>query len=135
MPFDHEKLDAYHVAIDLVAIANRTVSEMPRGHSYLADQYRRAATSVPLNIAEGAGEYALREKARFYRIARRSATECAAIIDVCRKLELTPVEHLDIGRELLLRLVAMLIKMARKCEQLSGTGTGTGTHTGTGKRA
>jgi len=41
--------------------------------------YQRAATSVPLNIAEGAGEYSGAEKSRFYRIAKRSATECAGI--------------------------------------------------------
>ena len=77
-----------------------------------------------------AGEYAPKDKARFYRIARRSATECAALLDVCRKLDLVPVDQLDIGRDLLLRLVAMLIKMAKKCEQRSGTRAGT--HTGTG---
>lgn len=57
MTFDHEKLDAYHVAIDLVALASDIVSLMPRGNGHLADQLRRAATSVPLNIAEGTGEY------------------------------------------------------------------------------
>jgi four helix bundle protein len=130
MSFDHEKLDAYDAAIDLIAIAHDIVCLMPRGHGHLADQLRRAATSVPLNIAEGAGEYASKDKARFYRIARRSATECAALLDVCRKLELLPDAKLATGRDLLLRLVAMLIKLAKKCEQSSGTGSGT--HTGTG---
>jgi four helix bundle protein len=41
-----------------------------------------------LNIAEGAGEFSPSEKARFYRMARRSATECAAILHVCRRLAL-----------------------------------------------
>lgn len=126
MSFDHEKLDAYHVAIDLVALASDIVNLMPRGNGHLADQFRRAATSVPLNIAEGSGEYAASDKARFYRIARRSATECAALLDVCRKLDLVPADKLDIGREMLLRLVAMLVKLAKRCEQRSGTGTGTG---------
>lgn len=44
--------------------------------------------SIPLNMAEGAGEYAIDEKSRFYRMAKRSATECASILDVCRKLQL-----------------------------------------------
>ena len=118
------------VAIDLVALAGDIVSLMPRGNGHLADQLRRAATSVPLNIAEGSGEYAANDKARFYRIARRSATECAALLDVCRKLELVPIDQLDIGRELLLRLVAMLIKMAKRCEQRSGTGSSSNTGAG-----
>jgi len=41
-----------------------------------------------LNIAEGAGEFAPKEKVRFYRMARRSATESAAVLDVCRNLKL-----------------------------------------------
>ena len=115
MSFDHEKLDVYDAAIDLVAVAHDIVCLMPRGHGHLADQLRRAATSVPLKIAEGAEKYPPKDKARFYRIARRSATECAA--------------KLRAGCDLLL-LVAMLFKLAKKCEQSSGTGSGT--HTGTG---
>ena len=65
-----------------------------------------------LNIAEGAGEFAAAEKARFYRIARRSATECAAILDVCAALRIADPAPLAASRDLLLRVVAMLTKMA-----------------------
>jgi len=97
-----------------------------------ADQLQRAATSIPLNVAEGAGEFSPAEKARFYRIARRSATECAAILDVCRKLKLATEEHYCVGRELLVRVVSMLVRMSRSGRgsdpgNASGTGTGTGT--------
>ena len=72
-----------------------------------------AATSIPLNTAEGAGEFAANEKARFYRMAKRSATECAAILDVCGRLELVaPATH-DEARGLLLRMVSMLTKLAK----------------------
>jgi hypothetical protein len=37
---------------------------------------------------EGAGEFSGNEKSRFYRMAKRSATQCAAIIHVCRRLGL-----------------------------------------------
>ena len=73
--FDHEKLDVYRVAIELVILIDEIVEHLPRGRAYLADQLQRAGTSVPLNIAERAGEYASNEKIRFYRMARRSATE------------------------------------------------------------
>jgi four helix bundle protein len=43
---------------------------LPRGRAYLADQLRRACTSVALNTAEGAGECAGKEKARFHRMAK-----------------------------------------------------------------
>ena len=86
--FDHEKLDVYQAAIDLVILIDNVVEQLPRGRAYLADQLQRAGTSVPLNISEGAGEYSKSEKERFYRMARRSATECAGIFDVCRRLKL-----------------------------------------------
>ena len=130
--FDHERLDVYQAAIDFVVLANDIVEHLPRGRGYLADQLQRAATSIPLNVAEGAGEFSPAEKVRFYRIARRSATECAAILDVCRRLDLANAERHGDGRELLVRVVSMLVRMS----QPSGTGhvSGTGTGTGTGTR-
>lgn len=111
--FDHEKLDVYQAAIALVVLIDAVVEHLPRGRAYLADQLLRAGTSVPLNIAEGAGEYSPSEKIRFYRMARRSATECASIFDVCRHLQLIDEVRHSKGRELLIRIVAMLTKMAR----------------------
>ena len=63
--FDHENLDVYKAAIEFVALANEVVEHLPRGRGYLADQLQRAATSIALNIAEGAGEFSGSEKARF----------------------------------------------------------------------
>jgi four helix bundle protein len=111
--FDHEKLDVYKVAIDFVATADGVVEQLPRGRAYLADQLQRAATSVPLNVAEGAGEFSKKDKARFYRMALRSATESAALLDVCRTLKVAEGELLDDGRTQLVRIVSMLTKMAR----------------------
>ncbi len=111
--FDHDKLDVYRLSITFVGHANTIVRELPPGNAPIADQLMRAATSVSLNIAEGAGEYSGKEKARFYRMAKRSATECAAVLDVCRELELAPHEVLVRGREQLLRLVSMLVKLTR----------------------
>jgi four helix bundle protein len=111
--FDHERLDVYSAAIDWVVLADDVVEQLPRGRAYLADQLQRAATSIALNIAEGAGEFSGPEKARFYRIAKRSATECAAVLDVVRRLELTSPDRLGAGRDLLLRIVSMLTKLVR----------------------
>ncbi len=58
----------------------------------------RASASIVLNIAGGAGEFAKREKARFYRIARRSATEFAEILDILRELELVEQAKLELRR-------------------------------------
>jgi four helix bundle protein len=63
-----------------------------------------------LNIAEGAGEFSTNEKIRFYRMAKRSATECAGIVDVCWRLNLVNDKLRAKSRELLLRIVSMLLK-------------------------
>jgi four helix bundle protein len=112
--FDHDRLDVYLAAVDMVALIQAIVGAFPPGHADLADQLKRASTSIALNIAEGAGEYSRADKARFYRIAKRSATECAAILDVARTLAIISRERFDTGRALLLRVVSMLIKMAQK---------------------
>src|SRR3990167_8999343 len=113
MNFDHEKLDVYQAAIDLVILINTVVENLPRGRAYLADQLQRAGASVPLNIAEGAGEFSGNEKIRFYRMAKRSATECAGIFDICRRLQIVEEKNYSRSRELLIRIVSMLTKMAR----------------------
>jgi hypothetical protein len=47
-------------------------------------------------------------------MAKRSATECAAIFDVCQRLKVVEAPTYGAGRELLLRVVAMLTKIARR---------------------
>ena len=111
---DHEKLDVYHIAIEFVILSDAIIAHMPRGRGYLSDQLQRAALSISLNIAEGAGEYAIDEKVRFYRMAKRSATECAGILDVCQKLQLLDGQEYVKGRELVVRIVSILVKMAQR---------------------
>lgn len=111
--FDHEKLDVYNISIEMVMLIDKIVKSLPRGIAYIIDQLQRAGTSIPLNIAEGAGEFSKNEKMRFYRIAKRSATECASILEICKRLELIEEELYVKGRELLIRIVSILIKMSR----------------------
>ena len=116
MPFDHEKLDVYRVALDFLVLANGIVERLPRGRSHLADQLARASTSIVLNIAEGAGKYSPADKRRQYLSACGSATECAAILDICRRLDLTDEKTQASGKECLDRVVAMLVALAKKLD-------------------
>jgi four helix bundle protein len=113
--FEHERLDVYKAAIAFLALVHEILEHLPKGRGHLGDQLERAATSILLDIAEGAGEFASQEKARIYRISRRSATECSAILDVCRARKLVAEARLDAGRELLLRILAMLTRMILNC--------------------
>ena len=125
--FDHERLDVYHRAVAFLVLANDVVEHLPRGRGYLADQLQRAALSIALNIAEGAGELSSQEKARFYRRARRSATESAALLDACSHLRLLGEERVAVARDLLLQIVSMLVSMIRYLgEEMPGKGKGKG---------
>ena len=66
----HEKLDVYRCSIDFLGLSARIGGAVPRGNSILLEQLKRAALSIPLNIAEGAGKQGIRERKRYYGIAR-----------------------------------------------------------------
>jgi len=116
MPFDHEKLDVYHRALDALELCDRIGGALPAGRANVRDQLDRASTSVVAHIAEGAGEFSRPEKARFYRIARRSAIEVVAWLDITRRrkevdgalLEATMVEY-----EAVVAMLVRLIKAIR----------------------
>jgi four helix bundle protein len=110
---DYERLDAYQCALQFAARAFGILQALPRGHSELADQLKRATISVPLNIAEGAGKTSERERARYHAIARGSAMECAAVIDLLKLQQLVEPQQAAEAKALSVRLVAMLSKMCR----------------------
>ena len=80
--FDHDRLDVYRLSIDYVAAAFEVSKSLGGLHRHARDQWLRAAQSIPLNIAEGNGKRSLKDRARFFDIARGSSFECAAIQDV-----------------------------------------------------
>ena len=78
------------------------------------DQLDRASTSIPLNIAEGNGKYALKDRCRYFDIARSSALECAAGLDVLvAKLKFSP-DSIIPGKERLLAIVRMLVGLLKR---------------------
>lgn len=79
--FDHEKLKVYQESIRFVCWADERLLKIPRTLA-AHNQLDRASTSIPLNIAEGNGKYTDADRCRFFDIARGSALECAACLDV-----------------------------------------------------
>ena len=71
-----EDLIVWQKAMDLTTEIYRLVKFLPREETYaLSDQMRRAAVSIPSNIAEGHGRNSNKEFANFLSIARGSLTE------------------------------------------------------------
>jgi four helix bundle protein len=108
-----QKLDVYRCAVEFLAFAFQISSEASRGHASMLDQLKRAATSIPLNIAEAAGRTGNADAARAYAIARGSAMECAAILDALVIAEVVGGERHRQGIALLERIVAMLTRLCR----------------------
>ena len=110
--FGFQRLDVYRCAITFLGHTSALARRVPRGVGDLSDQLRRAALSIPLNIAEGSGKPS-RDASRFHGIARGSALECAAVLDALEALGLATATDLVVSRELLERIVSMLTKMSR----------------------
>jgi len=108
--FDHEKLSVYREAIKFVVWSDELLKTLPKNLAVYG-QLDRAATSIPLNIAEGNGKYTAPDRCRFFDIARGSALECAACLDVlvARK----QLVEAGLGKEILVRIVCMLVGLIR----------------------
>ena len=114
---DHERLDVYRLALDFLVFANGVIEGLPRGRSHLGEQFTRASMSVLLNLAEGAGKLSKADKRRYSLTARGSATESAALLDACLRLELLEESAHREGKEMVVRIVSMLIRLAQACEE------------------
>lgn len=117
MYFEFARMDVYQAALDFVVVADRIAEALPPGRASLRDQLRRGANSIAANLAEGVGEFAPNDKARLYRISRRSAVECASHILVIDRLDLIADAVRDRGVELLQRIVAMLTNLVKRTLQ------------------
>lgn len=111
--FEHERLEIYKRARQFCVVAVAARKKLPRGWGSTGDQLHRAATSILLNVAEGAGCFRPSQKARFYRIALGSSSECAAVLDVLR---INDPQDRDLakGRQLLVEVQAMLRALIRR---------------------
>ena len=116
MDLDHERLDVYHLALDFLVLASEIIEGLPRGRSHLSDQFSRASLSIVRNLAEGAGKHSKPDKRRYYLTARGSASESAALLDVCCRLKLLEESGHRTGKAMIVRIVSMLIKLAQSCE-------------------
>lgn len=108
---DASKLHCYQVALELHAQCSVLVALTQR---VVRDQLERASLSAVLNTAEAAGRRSRRDKARYYAIARGSATEVAALLDVLERRRLGSPAAIATARRLAIRVVQMLTRVHQR---------------------
>ncbi len=105
----NERLDVYGIALDYVAVADAIVDSLPAERVRLSERIHQTGIDLALITARIAGED---EPSRTtYRDACRLATECAALLDVCARLQLSMSTLIDPGRHQLLEIVTALTRM------------------------
>jgi len=109
----YQKLDVYQCSIQFIALVALLIHKLPRGYFFLADELKRASVSIPQNIAEGSGKPGVADRSRYMGIARGSAMECGALLDVGASLKLFSASDHEKGPELVERIVSMLSKMMK----------------------
>lgn len=79
----HKKLGVYTESISFVAQAYQLSNKFPKSELYgLTSQLRRAAFSIPMNIAEGSSNRTTRELIHYLKISLGSANEIETIFDL-----------------------------------------------------
>ena len=111
--FDREKLDVYQESIAFCGWVGELLGQIS-AKAAAKDQLDRASTSLPLNIAGGNGKFSNVDRARFLEIARGSALECAACLDVLAVRKLIAGEQILPAKKRLVRIVNMLMGMLKK---------------------
>jgi four helix bundle protein len=111
---DFRQLQAWREAKTLVLLSRNAIRKLPPDERFvLGDQWRRAAYSVALNIAEGASRRGPREFRRYLDIARSSLHELEGILELVELLEYLPREelsNLSATRDTCARLVYGLLR-------------------------
>ena len=113
----HKRLEAWKKAVEWVIDVYKLTGRFPPQERYaLADQMRRAAVSIPSNIAEGAARQTKKEFTQFLHMARGSLSELDTQVEIAGRLGYVPSEsqgHLQSSCNTIDRLLNGLVKSMR----------------------
>ncbi|MBT3230594.1 four helix bundle protein [Candidatus Uhrbacteria bacterium] len=108
----HKDLIVWQKAIDLVEDIYEVTAKLPSDERYgLVSQMRRAAVSIPSNIAEGHRRSSNKDSLRFMNIAYASGAELETHIEIIKRLKYRTSENAE---SLLEEVVKMLNKICSK---------------------
>ena len=86
--YNYKDLDLYKAAKELVLNVYALLRKFPKEEQYaLCDQLRRAAISIPSNIAEGMGRVSTKEQLHFIEIAYGSLLEVECQLDIAHDIK------------------------------------------------
>ena len=112
---DFHELRAWQKAHSLTLLVYRSTATFPREEMYgLTSQMRRAAASIPANLAEGCGRNSDSEFARFCAIAMGSANELEYHVLLAKDLKLIPPNDHRTLADRVAELKRMLAALRRK---------------------
>ena len=112
---DHKDLIVWQKAMDLLVEVYRLVKKLPREETYaLSDQTRRAAVSIPSNIAEGRGRSSEKDFLRFLFMARGSRAEVETQLLACVRLNYLEEVEIETALNLCDEIGRMLNSMIYK---------------------
>jgi len=112
--FPHERLDVFHVAVELAEVSRGVADRIPRGYRRLADQLQRSGTAPALLIAEGANRRARGDKRQRFSEANGEAGEAAATVTVGLRLGVVSEQDGMAVRRLAARVAAMSTRLVRR---------------------
>lgn len=93
--YSFEKLEVWKLSKDFAVTVYNLVEDFPTSERYgLVDQLKRAAVSVPTNLAEGSGRNTSKDKAHFTQISYGSIMECLNLLIISRELRFISEETL-----------------------------------------
>lgn len=108
----HQDLNVYQNSMNLVEKLYKFTVNFPLEEKYgIISQLRRAAVSVPTNIAEGAGRNSKKDFARFLRISLGSLAEIETLLEISCRLELCS-KATDMQEEII-HIRRMLLKLIK----------------------
>jgi four helix bundle protein len=92
--YDFEKLHVYQHSLEFYSGIRAIKLDQSSTDRIIQNQLVRAGLSVSLNIAEGAGRTGDLDKRKFYTIARASAYECVAVLNILKMSgDIEPSDH------------------------------------------
>ena len=108
------KLLVWQRSMELTLEIYRVVKSMPANERFgLALQLRRAAASVPTNIAEGYGRTHRGDYLRFLSISRASLMEVDATLELCERLDYFSALELQRARTLVAEVRMLLTRLTQ----------------------